>query len=890
MWRVTVDDLSDASPLALPEGVVTFLFTDIEGSTRLLHRLGDGYSHVLAAHHRLLRDCFLAHDGYEVGTEGDAFFVAFSSARQAVAAAVEAQRALHAHPWPHGEPLLVRMGLHTGEPLVVDREYVGMDVHRAARISSAAHGGQVLVSARLAGLVAGGTPDGVTLLDLGEHQLKDLPGPERLLQLQIDGLPGSFPPLRSVRPPTNLPHQASALLGRQREMQDLRTMLLRTDRRLVTVTGPGGVGKTRLVAAVASRLADDFPQGAFFVDLSRVREGEQVLAEVARVLDVPVEDLGSAPHALADHIRDGRMLLVLDNFEQALEGAVAVARLLEACPALQVVVTSRALLDLRDEQEFALSPMGLPAGGSLREVAEAEAVQLFVERARMVRRDFTLTEANAHAVARLCALLDGLPLAIELAASRTRVFPPQALLDRLDDRLRLLTGGSQDAPERHRTLRATIDWSYELLGEDERALFRDLAVFDGGAGFESVETVCAPGADLLDPLVSLVNHSLVRRREDADGQPRFEMLKTIQDYAAGLLEAVPEHRAELRLRHARHYLALVEAAAGDGQTLVSDAAKVAPERDNVRAALAFWLDDPGAADGSAGVDALRLAAAMATYWYQRGMAAEGERWLDAALAAAVQPPVEVQARALRMLGVLTEQRREYDRAREVLGRALELYQELGDARGEARSLNSLGVLARSLGHSAEAEEYLSRAVALREDLGDSLGMTTTRNNLGIVYLDEGRWEEARALFIDNLARDEAADDRWGAACSAVNLGVAFLRGGRPDEAAPVIRTALQSFLEVGDPDGALETLEAAVGLAAGREEWVPGARLAAATAAARVSLDQPSAPADRVHLERWLRQCRDALGPDAYEAARQEGAVMTYDQAVKYALDKVARV
>ncbi|MGZ4458389.1 MAG: tetratricopeptide repeat protein [Nocardioidaceae bacterium] len=887
---MTVDDLSDASPLALPEGVVTFLFTDIEGSTKLLHRLGDEYSHVLATHHGLLRACFLEHEGYEVGTEGDAFFVSFSSARQAVAAAVDAQRALHAHRWPHGEPLRVRMGLHTGEPLVVDREYVGMDVHRAARISSAAHGGQVLVSARLAGLVAGRTPDGVTLLDLGEHQLKDLPGPERLLQLQIDGLPSSFPPLRSVRPPTNLPHQASALLGRQREIQDLRTMLLRTDRRLVTVTGPGGVGKTRLVAAVASRLADDFPQGAFFVDLSRVREGDQVLAEVARVLDVPVEDLESAPRALAGHIRDGRMLLVLDNFEQALDGAVAVAGLLEACPALQVVVTSRALLDLRDEQEFALGPMGLPTGGSLREVADAEAVQLFVERARMVRREFLLTEANAHAVAELCALLDGLPLAIELAASRTRVFPPQALLDRLDDRLRLLTGGSQDAPERHRTLRATIDWSYELLGDDERALFRDLAVFDGGGRFDSIEAVCAPDADVLDPLASLVNHSLVRQREDAEGEPRYVMLKTIQDYAAGLLEAVPEHRAELRARHARHYRDLVEQSTGESQDGPRrDLDRVEPELDNVRAALAFWLEDGQVAAADAAVDALRLAAGMASYWYPRGMAAEGERWLDRALSAAVAPPADVEARALRMLGVLTEQRREYDRAEISLRRALALYQQLGDRRGEARSLNSLGVLARSLGRSAEAEQHLSRAAAIREDLADSHGVNVTRNNLGVVYLDEGKWEQALALFRENLAVDEAADDVWGVATSALNLGVALLLGDEVDEAATVIRRAFQGFIEVADPDGVLESLEAAVGLAVVREEWVPAARLAAAAATARLSLDQPGAPADRVHLDGWLGRCREAMGADAYHAAWEQGAAMTYDQAVKYALDKVAR-
>ncbi len=882
------DAVATSGAPALPEGVVTFLFSDIEGSTKLLHRLGDGYADVLLTHQRLMRECFDTYDGREVDTEGDAFFVAFASPRQAVAAAVAIQRVLQRHPWPHGEPVLVRMGLHTGEPVLVEGKYVGMDVHLAARVCSAAHGGQVLVSGRVHDLVSDRLPDGVAFLDLGEHTLKDVPETQRLLQLDIDGLPATFPPVRSQRPPTNLPHHATEVVGRRQELSDLAS-IVRSGCRLVTVTGPGGVGKTRLVGAAAASLAPEFVHGTYFVDVTPVVDGDLVLPTIARVLGVAFDGADDAQRALAAHLADRRVLIVVDNFEQVRDGARQVGGLLEACPGLHILVTSRLLLDLQGEQEFVLTPMGLPRASSLDAIAESDAVRLFVERARMARQSFELTEHNAQAVAEVCDLLDGLPLAIELAAARVRLFTPQALVQRLGNRFQVLSGGSVDAPERHRALRATIDWSCRLLSEQEHEFFLAMAVFDGGARFDSIEAVCGPGGDVLELLSSLVKHSLLQQREDPDGELRFRMLQTLRDYAQELLAEDPAYRSEVCERHARHFLALAEEHSVPVSGIGGDWAVLDPEQHNLRAALTFWLER---ADGSAAesrLSALRLAATLSTYWYHHGMSLEGSTWLDRALAAVPEPPPELEARAVRMLGVLAEQARDLDRATRLLHRALELFRELGDRSGEGKCLNSLGVAARSARRPEEAVQFLRETVEIRRELEDVLGETTTLNNLGIVYMDLGRWDEARDIFSRNLRRDNEAEDVWGAACSHLNLGVALLNAGHLTDAEPHVRDALTIFFDLDDPDGGVEALEAAGGVAAMREQWVVAARVLGAAAAARDVLKLAPSEADQLHLARWLTQVRERLEPAALDAAWQEGAAMTYPQAARYALELLGR-
>ena len=619
-------------------GTVTFLFSDIEGSTRLLQDLGDGWPPVLARHQELMRAAFAAERGEEFGTEGDSFFVAFPTAPGAVAAAAAAQRALAAEPWPPDADIRVRIGLHTGEAEVSAESYVGIDVHRASRIASAGHGGQVLLSDATRTLVQHALPAGVELRDLGEHRLKDLEHREHLWQLVLPGLANDFAPIGSLDAvPNNLPTRLTTFLGRAREIADVAALLERS--RLLTLTGPGGTGKTRLSLEVAGRALGTYAAGVFFVELESINEAALVPATIAQALGLPDRGGRSSVDRLIDAIGEKRMLLVLDNFEQVVAAGPAIAALLAACRNLTVLTSTRSVLHISGEQEYAVPPLGLPDAANLPPLArlgEYEAVALFIERARSVKPDFELTDQNAAAVAEICVRLDGLPLAIELAAARIRILSPQAMLGRLEDRLGLLAGGARDLPERQQTLRGAIAWSHEMLDDDDRSLFALLSVFVGGAGLDAIERVCGSGtSDLLSTLGSLVEKSLVRQMDGVDGQPRFGMLETIREFA--IERAVAGGRWDsLRSEHAQHFLALAEEASS--HVMGSDKRdwldRLEEDHDNLRAAIG-WSIEMSAPDL-----ALRLGSTLWRFWQMRGYLAEGLERLEQILALprGVRPP------------------------------------------------------------------------------------------------------------------------------------------------------------------------------------------------------------------------------------------------------------
>ena len=552
----------------LPTGTVTLLFTDIEGSTRMLQELGrEAYVRALSEHRRLLREAFTSQGGVEVEMQGDSFHFSFPFARDAVAAAVAAQRTLAEHVW-EAQPLRVRIGLHTGEPMQADGLYAGLDVHRAARVMSAGRGGQVRLSERTADLVEGELPEGVSLRDLGEHRLKDFATTQRLFQLAIDGAPNTFPVLKTLtQHPTNLPVRPNAFVGRERERAEVTRRLRAREPRLLTLTGPGGAGKTRLALEAAAELVDAYQDGVFFVSLAALSDSRLLRSTISRGLGLREQAADEATSdPLYSFLAGSELLLVLDNVERVVEAGAELSAMLHGSPGLSVLVTSREPIRISEEQTYAVAPLGAPPVATTTTAAEAveyEAVRLFVERARATRADFELTDENAQAVAAVCARLEGLPLAVELAAARVRVLSPEAIERRLSRPLKLLVREMRDAAPRQQTLRATIDWSYDLLNEDEKTLFACLSVFVGGFRVEAADAVvdqCRVGIEIFDGLTSLLEKSLLYGTDDADGEPRFWMLETIREYAFERLEESDECET-LQEAHARYFTDLVELAA-----------------------------------------------------------------------------------------------------------------------------------------------------------------------------------------------------------------------------------------------------------------------------------------------------------------------------------------
>jgi predicted ATPase len=814
----------------LPTGTVTLLFSDIEGSTNLLRELGNAYAEALAEHRDVFRAAFAEHEGVEVDTQGDAFFAAFARASDAVAAAAEIQRRLAPG------PIRVRIGLHTGEPQIAHEDYVGMDVHRAARVCAAGHGGQVLLSQTTRELVD------VEVSDLGLHRLKDLLEPQRLYQLGAE----QFPPLKTLGS-TNLPVQTTPLVGRERELAEAGALL--REQRFLTVVGPPGSGKTRLALQLAADAADEF-EHVWWVGLQEVHDPDLVEPTIAQTVGARVD--------LGDHLRERKALLLLDNVEQVLGSGPLLAELVAAASGLKLLATSREPFRLTVEQQYPVPPL-----------PDADAVALFHERARAVRPDFA---ANG-AVTEICRRLDGLPLAIELAAARVKLLAPDALLERLEQRLPLLTGGARDLPERQRTLRATIEWSYDLLDPHERDLMTRLSVFADGWTLDAAEAVCDSD---LDTLASLVDKSLVREREG-----RFSMLETIREYARERLSD-----SETPGRHAAYYLAGAEAHASGSYVELNNEQMdwFESEHDNVRTALE-WLHSQGEP-----ADEMRLAIACAEFWFQSGFWIEAQHRLESAFGRAGELPPELRLRALIAVGDFAWHRGEYARGKALAEEALALHERVGvGGKLVAGAYMNLAICEDRLGNHQRAIEILEQTAEKARAEGDERSLAAVLNNLGNFALDNYDLVTAKPYLEESAAMNRKLGRKKALANNLIDLGFVALAESRLDEARAAFREGLAISRAERLAESMMWATEGAAALALERSSPAEATRWLATTTYLRAELGF----ADDFYVigdtrrGQTLESARTQLGEARFAADWVEGEALSLDEAAAQAAESL---
>jgi predicted ATPase/class 3 adenylate cyclase len=873
-------DASEAI-LDVSTGIVTILFTDIEGSTRLWEQSPEPMREALASHDALARTAVKSNRGSIVKMTGDGMYAVFGDPVDALNAILSLQQALAGPGATGGIALHLRCGLHAGVVERRDHDFFGASVNRAARIMGAAHGGQILVSHAIATLVRDRLPADVMLRGLGEVRLRDLGSAEHVYQVLHPRLRQDFPALRSLEStPNNLPQQVTSFVGRERELAEVIEALRRA--RLLTLLGVGGLGKTRLSLQVAAEVMDDYPDGVWFVELAPVTDERLVAQVVASVLGVK-EDAGRPViEALAKYVADRRALLILDNCEHLVQACAELVKpLLKASPQLRVMASSRELLHVAGEITYPVPSLAVPdvhQAVTPAGVTQYGAVRLFVDRAAAVNPLFQVTDPNAAAVAAICRRLDGIPLAIELAAARVRALSVETIAERLIDRFRLLTGGDRTTPSRQQTLRASIDWSHDLLSEVERILLRRLAVFAGGWTLDAAEAVGADDAlpldTVLDVLTHLVDKSLVAL--EADGE-RYAMLETVREYAQERLEQSGDGAAT-RTRHLGEYLAFAERARSElfgplqGEWLL----RLDKERENLLSAHA-WCDraEKGAEMG------LRLVSAVKPYWLNRGLLGLGYRVTIEALArAVVQDRTPARCRGLFDAGQICYFMGRYDEAERFLNESLAIARESGDSRRIAVALQPLGMACMGRGDLPAARRHLEEGLALARERGDRRDIASMLNSMGQLYRMEGALDKAEPLYTQAISLAHDLGDREIVAVGLLNLAMVDAERGATDLARHRLLNVLAIAGEIGSKPAGQSVLEVSSGLASLGKEWARAARFFGSAEAQASNTGIHRDPADEAFLAPLVAQARSTLGAEAFDAAEAAGRALSYDEAV----------
>nr|BAL59164.1 adenylate/guanylate cyclase [Candidatus Acetothermum autotrophicum] len=909
-----------------PVGTVTFLFTDIESSSKLWEQYPEAMSRALAEHNALLRHVIEAHRGYIFKLWGDAVYAAFASALDALNAAIEAQKELSRRSWGELGSLRVRMALHTGVAEVRDGDYFGPTLNRCARLLSAAHGGQILLSAATEELVRDALPKDVSLRSLGQHRLKDLQRPEHIFQVVHPELLSEFSSLRTLNAvPNNLPIQLTSFIGREREMKEVKELLKQT--RLLTLTGSGGCGKTRLALQVAADLLEEYPDGVWFVEFTVLTDPALVPSTVAATLGIHEEPGRPALLTLAEALKPRTLLLILDNCEHLVGACAQLAEtLLRSCPHLRILATSREALGIAGEVTWRVPSLSLPQPhelaqpDSLMNLTKYEAIRLFIERAEAASPEFKVTPHSIKDIVQICQRLDGIPLAIELAAARVKALSVEQIAARLDDRFRLLTGGSRTALPRQQTLRAMMDWSYELLNERERTLFRRLSAFAGGFTLEAAEAVCAdeqiPSYEIIDLLTNLVSKSLVVF-EEHDEEARYRLLETVRQYARDKLLETGE-AARVRDRHRDWFLAFAERAesALQGPDQALWLKRLETEHDNLRAALEWSSADPETG--------LRLASALWLFWYLRGYVSEGREWLKHFITKAAHAPAALRAKALYGASMLARAQDDYAHAIRLLEESLALYRAAKDTRGVALALGNLGIIAFARGDYARATRLHEESLEHFRALGDRVGMASALSELGNVAMYQGDLARAEQLLEEGLGLSRAAQDDQGIALALRRLGaVLFQKGerarakallqeslelyrelgavpglasvlnslgmialseGDAQRAGTLLRESLRKYRDVGDKWHIALCLDRLARVAAAQGDWERAARLLGAEEALREAIGAPLPPSERDGREHTLKNAHKHLSEELFAAAWADGYAMKLDHAIAYAL------